>query len=313
MYSYYHAVKKGVATVYRIPTQKIGLDVALHAEEIERLQLAAIHHRKMLLDLGHRQQIRLHYGATMSSVEILSLLYLRWMQIDPANPNWHNRDRFTLSKGHAAPALYVALCMADFFPQSDFDNFRRLGGHLQGHPDRNKTPGVDCTTGSLGQGFPTACGMALGAMMDEAPYRVYSLVSDGECNEGSTWEAALIAANLHIDRLTVLLDWNKKSSYGPMAGRNAVDPLADKWRAFGWAVFECDGHDYVSLSAALCDAEQVRGRPSVVLCNTIKGKGIPHAEKNPTRSNFALTEDQYQEAIANLNQQEAALQNEPAG
>jgi transketolase len=248
----------------------------------------------------------------MSSVEILTLLYMRWMRLDPQNITWPERDRFVLSKGHAAPALYIALCMSGFFPESEFDNFRRLHSILQGHPDRNKTPGVECTTGSLGQGFPTACGMALGAAIDKAPYRVYTLISDGECNEGSTWEAALIAANQKLDRLTVLLDWNKKSSYGPMAGRNDVEPLADKWRAFGWAVFECDGHDFVSLSCALESSHQIKERPSILLCHTVKGKGIPYAENNPTRSNFALTQDQYLEAMAYLEGQEKALHYEPA-
>ncbi|HSL43382.1 MAG TPA: transketolase [Anaerolineales bacterium] len=298
--------------MYRITTSKTALDEFHHGREIEQLKLAAIVHRRKLLELGHRLQIRLHYGATMSSVEILSLLYLRWMQIDPQNTTWPERDRFVLSKGHAAPALYVALWMSGFFPEREFDNFRRLHSILQGHPDRNKTPGVECTTGSLGQGFPTACGMALGAAIDNAQYRVYTLISDGECNEGSTWEAALIAANQKLDRLTVLLDWNKKSSYGPMAGRNDVEPLAEKWRSFGWAVFECDGHDYISLSNALASAHQISGRPSILLCQTVKGKGIPYAENNPTRSNFALTEDQYLEAMAYLETQEKALQYEPA-
>ena len=299
--------------MYRIKTSKTALNLAADQAEIDQLKLAAIVHRKKLLELGRRHQIRLHYGATMSSVEILSMLYLRWMQLDPRDITWAERDRFVLSKGHAAPGLYVALSMSGFFLEEKFDNFRRLHSILQGHPDRNKTPGVECTTGSLGQGFPTACGMALGAALDHAPYRVYTLISDGECNEGSTWEAALIAANQHLDRLTVLLDWNRKSSYGPMTGRNDVEPLADKWRAFGWNVLECQGHDYVSLSQALASAHQVQGRPSILLCRTVKGKGIPYAENNPTRSNFALTEDQYLEAIASLEAQEKALLYEPAG
>lgn len=276
-------------------------------EVIQSLKILAIQYRRKLLNLGRDHGIRLHYGATMSSAEILTLLYMRWLRIDPQNPNWPERDRFVLSKGHAAPGLYVALWMSGFFPESAFDNFRRLGSSLQGHPDRNKTPGVDCSTGSLGQGFPVSCGMALGAMMDHAPFQVYALISDGECNEGSTWEAALIAVNQKINRLTVLLDWNKKSSYGPMAGRNDISPLADKWKAFGWAVLECDGHDFVSLSQALSDAELITDRPTVVLCSTIKGKGIPFAENFPTRSNFGLTEGQYQEAMVSLEKEETGL------
>jgi transketolase len=294
--------------IYRRTTGKQILDPVADIGTIRALKQAAIEQRRLLLELGHRGPIRLHYGAMMSCIDILTLLYLRWLNVDPHNPGWPDRDRFVLSKGHAAPALYAALWIRGFFPMEAFDSFRRLGSLLQGHPDRNKTPGVDCTTGSLGQGFPVACGMALGAGIDQASYRVYALISDGECNEGSVWEAALIAANLKINRLTVLLDWNKKSSYGPMEGRNDIQPLADKWQAFGWAVLECDGHDFVSLSQALSAAEQVRDRPAVLLCHTIKGRGIPHAETQPTRSNFSLTEEQFQEALAHLIDEEQSLQ-----
>ena len=289
--------------VYTLPTSKIPLDPHRDRGAIQALQASAVVFRKKILDTGHDLGIRLHYGAIMSSAEILTLLYLRWLRLDPLNPDWPERDRFVLSKGHAAPALYVALWMRGFFPESTFDTFRRLGNPLQGHPDRMKTAGVECSTGSLGQGFPVSCGMALGAKMDEAPYRVYTLISDGECNEGSIWEAALIAANLKIDHLTVLLDWNKKSSYGIMAGRNEVAPLKEKWEAFGWAVLNCDGHDFVELSQALHTAENTAGKPVVILCSTQKGRGIPYAEANPTRSNFGLTEAQYQEAVASLSAQ----------
>ncbi len=277
--------------------QKIPLDLHSDASILQNLNAAAIVQRRKILELGHAHSIRLHYGAIMSCTEILTILYFRWMNIQPQNPGWDGRDRFVLSKGHAAPALYAALWLRGFFPGDWFDNFRRLHNPLQGHPDRSKTPGVDCSTGSLGQGFPVACGMALAAKIDHASYRVYALISDGECNEGSTWEAAMIAANLGLDRITVLLDWNQKSSYGPMHGRNDVVPLADKWLAFGWKVLECDGHDFVSLSAALAAAEHPNGQPSVILCRTLKGKGIPYAETHPVRSNFGLTEEQYQQAI----------------
>ena len=276
-------------------------------ERLDALKLAAVAQRRRLLQLGQDLSIRLHYGACMSAIEILTTLYLEWMRLDPLQPDAPDRDRFVLSKGHAAPALYVTLALRGFFPDSEFAGFRRLHSHLQGHPDRNKTPGVDCTTGSLGQGFPVACGMALGGQMDARPYRVYSLLSDGECNEGSVWEAALIAANLKLDNLTVLLDWNQKSSYGPMAGRNDIAPLKDKWTAFGWAVFECDGHDFVSLTRSLAEAEQVQGQPAVLLCHTIKGRGIPYAETHNTRSNFALTEEQFEEAMAHLDALEAEI------
>jgi transketolase len=291
----------------QVPALKQPLDPSRDHDELSALELRAIEIRRLILTLGSQQHIRLHYGAIMSCVEILTLLYGRWLTRDPARPGWSLRDRFVLSKGHAAPGLYAALCFAGYFPVSEFDNFRRLGSRLQGHPDRSKTPGVDCTTGSLGQGFPVACGMALAAKMDSAPWRAYTCISDGECNEGSTWEAAMIASNLGIDRLTALVDVNGKSSYGPMAGRNDVSPLPEKWKAFNWECIECDGHDFVSLSRALADAESVRGRPAVILCRTVKGKGIPWAEKNNARSNYILEDAHCAEALAALDAREREI------
>lgn len=286
---------------------KRALDPREDRHEVAALQLRAIEARRLMLRLGARQHIRLHYGGMMSAVEILTLIYDRWLTRDSLRPDWEARDRFVLSKGHAAPALYATLCLAGYFPASEFDGFRRIGSRLQGHPDRSKTPGVDCSTGSLGQGFPVACGMALAAGMERAPWKAYACISDGECNEGSTWEAALIASNLGLDRLVVLADVNGKSSYGPMKGRNDVEPLSDKWRAFGWESFECDGHDFVSLSRALADAERTAGKPAVVLCRTVKGKGIPWAERTNARSNYLLEETHCAEALAALDVEEKEI------
>jgi len=235
----------------------------------------------------------------MSMVEIVTLLYFHWMRIRPDEPAWPERDRFILSKGHGAPSLYVALSMRGYFPDGHFRHFRQLGGILQGHPDRNKIPGVDCSTGSLGQGLGVGCGLALGARLKRASYLTYVLMSDGECNEGSVWEAAMIAGNLNIDNLFVLIDRNGKSSYGEMTGRNDVEPLDEKWRAFGWNVAEADGHDYASLSAALAQVEATP-RPGVVLCKTVKGKGIPYVENNRTPSNFSLSRGDRDEAMRSL-------------
>jgi transketolase len=287
---------------------KSPIVITENSEENRKLKLEALRCRRMLLDLGWQQGIRLHYGAMMSCMEILTLLYFYWMRIDPANPEWQERDRFILSKGHAAPSLYAVLMQAGYFPRAAFETFRTVNSILQGHPDRNKTPGIDCTTGSLGQGFAVACGMALAAQIDQAPYRVYALISDGECNEGSIWEAAMIAANQDLGHLIAILDWNKKSSYGPMAGRNDIEPLADKWRAFGWSVAECDGHDFVSLAGALHSA-CADNNPTVLLCRTVKGKGIPWAEKTNTRSNFFLEGQHYREARKSLDALEAELTN----
>lgn len=275
-----------------------------HRETLRGLQLDAITMRRKILYMGHRNRIKLHYGALLSMTEMVAVLYRYWMRFNPQEPCWPERDRFVLSKGHGAPAVYVALWMAGFFSEEHFDGFRRLHSILQGHPDRNKTPGVETCSGSLGQGFAVACGMALGAKIDASDFRVYCLVSDGECNEGSVWEAAQIAANLKLDKMTVLLDRNHKSSYGLMEGRNDVQPLAEKWRAFNWAVFECDGHDFASLTQALYEAEKVTGAPAVIICHTIKGKGLPYTEIENQQAHILLTEEQYSDCVAYLDESE---------
>lgn len=280
--------------------RKTVLDPARHADAIRQLKHAAVIMRRKIVDMGYVNHIRLHYGALMSMTEIMLTLYLHWLNLNPDDPNWPGRDRFVLSKGHGAPALYVALWMSGFFDESHFSGFRRLHSTLQGHPDRLKTPGVEISTGSLGQGFPVACGIALGKKMDNAPYQVYAFISDGECNAGSIWEAAQIASNLGLE-IKAVMDWNKKSSYGLMAGRNDIEPLVDKWRAFNWEAIECaDGHDFVCISQALEKAESVRDKPVVILCHTTKGKGIPYVENYPTKPNILLTEDKYLECLAHL-------------
>jgi len=282
------------------PARKTPLTPAQHEAFVCDLRLKAVAVRRQMVEMGHGSRIRLHYGAIMGMVEMVVLLYFHWLDVRPDQPDWGERDRFVLSKGHGVPAIYAVLGLAGFFETRHFASFRRLGGILQGHPDRLKTPGIDATSGSLGQGLGVATGLALGARLDNAPWRTYCLIGDGECNEGSTWEAALIAGNHHLDRLTVLMDRNKKSSYGPMAGRNDVEPLADKWRAFGWAVFEADGHDLYELSQKLGLADAVAGQPAIVLCHTVKGKGIPFVENYPAKPNILLTEEQYRECLDTL-------------
>lgn len=286
---------------------KKALNLETDAERIKELKKESIKHRIRLLKLGKELGIRLHYGSTTSCIEILNTLYKVWMSYDPEELNWNERDRFVLSKGHAAPSLYIILSECGFFPENEFNNFRRLNSILQGHPDRKKTPGVEFSTGSLGQGFPGAVGMAIGGKVDNAPYKVYALLSDGECNEGSIWEAALISANYKLDNFIALIDWNKKSAYGVMKDRNDIVPLDKKWEAFGWNVIMCDGHDYVSLTEALEVAEKIKNQPSILLCNTIKGKDIPYVENNKTPSNFALTEEQYIEAMNYLKNLEKVI------
>ena len=293
-------------TITHLP-KKTPLFIEAHADAIGALQRAAVTMRRKMLYLGYANRIKLHYPALLSMTEIVTTLYMHWLNIDPARPDWAERDRFTLSKGHGAPAVYVALWMAGFFDEKHFDGFRRLNSILQGHPDRVKTPGIDTSSGSLGQAFPVACGMALGAAIDRGAYRVYSLLGDGECNEGSIWEAAMIAANLRLDRITAIVDRNHKSSYGWMTDRNEVSPIADKWRAFNWAVFECNGHDFASITQALDQAEVVEGQPSVIIAHTIKGKGLPITEGPDTPAHIALSPEDYAACLDYLDEVEKGL------
>lgn len=261
----------------------------------------------MLFQLGEKHGIKLHYGACLSMTEVILTLYLYWLRIDPQSPHAPGRDRFILSKGHAAPSLYITLFQAGFVPEKEFWNYRNLDSVFQGHPDRNKLPGVDCTTGSLGQGLPVACGMAWTLRRNNPDTRVFCLLSDGECNEGSIWEAAMIGANARLDNLVAIIDRNRKSSYGTMAGRNDVEPLADKWTAFGWNVLTVDGHDIPEITRALAQAGERTGRPTVILADTIKGRGNPFAEKNFVRSSSSLPPDQLAEALAGQNALEETL------
>lgn len=277
---------------------------------VNSLKLSAAAMRRKILYLGYINKIKLHYPGLFSMVEIMTVLYGLWLRLDPARPDWLERDRFTLSKGHGAPAVYVALWQAGYFEEEHFKGFRRLGSILQGHPDRLKTPGIDTSSGSLGQAFPVACGMALGATIDDASYRVYSLLGDGECNEGSIWEAALIAANLKLDRITAIIDRNHKSSYGWMTDRNEISPLAEKWGSFGWEVFECDGHDFPSLTQALYHADRVKGRPSVIIAHTVKGKGLPLTEKPDTPAHIELSPEAYEESLRYLDAGEGQREEE---
>jgi len=306
------AINRGhAARALRLAAARPGPPVALSpsadAGLLTCLALACVDHRRMLLQLGEKHGIRLHYGACLSMTEIVLTLYLYWLRIDPRTPHADSRDRFILSKGHAAPSLYVALFQAGFVAEGEFENYRDLDSVFQGHPDRNKLPGVDCTTGSLGQGLGVACGMAWTLRRTYPNTGVYCLLSDGECNEGSIWEAALIAANAGLDNLIVLVDRNRKSSYGAMAGRNDIEPLADKWSAFGWRVLPASGHDIPAITGALADARERTGRPTVILADTIKGRGIPYAERNFVRSSSALPADQLAESLAGQNAREEAL------
>ena len=220
-----------------------------------------------------------HLGASLSVIDILATLYFRKMQHDPKNPDWSERDRLVLSKGHAAPALYAILAEAGYFPNKELLTLRAQGSRLQGHPD-TVLPGIDVKTGSLGQGLSIANGMAYAAKLDKSSYRIYAIIGDGELNEGQIWEAALTATQYGLDNLMVIVDRNKYQLTGMTEEVKGVDPIADKWRSFGWNVMEVEGHDQFSVLDALEVCEQTKGKPSVIIANTTKGKGVSFMEGN---------------------------------
>jgi transketolase len=283
----------------------------LNDATLKRLEYLAYRIRFHTVDIA-RDHLKMHFGAVFSIAEMIITLYFHWMRHDPKNPQWQERDRFVLSKGHAAPAVYIALGEAGYFDLQELRRFRSLHSILQGHPCRVKTPGVEVSSGSLGTGIQAAVGMAIAGKMDKAAWRVYVILSDAECNEGSTWEAIQVASNHHLDNLTVLLDRNHKSASGPMAGRNDIEPLADKWRAFNWAVQEANGHDFHSILSSLEWSASVKERPSVIICKTEKGYGLQVIYQQEGEHNFMLSPAQYQQAVTELAEIEKSLVYAPA-
>jgi len=219
-----------------------------------------------------------HPGGSLSCVDVITALYFHVMRHNPKNPSWPNRDRFVLSKGHAAPTLYAALAEAGYIPLDELKTLRKLGSPLQGHPDRNRVPGIENSSGSLGNGLAIANGMAAAAKIDGGDHRVYVLLGDGECQEGLVWEAAMFTAHYKLDNLTAVVDRNGLQIDGPTERVMSLEPLANKWRAFGWHVIEIDGHDIAAIINALEEAKQVKGRPTVVIAYLIKGRGVSFME-----------------------------------
>jgi transketolase len=219
-----------------------------------------------------------HPGGALSSAEILSVLYFDVLRVDPQRPHWEDRDRFVLSKGHGTASVYAALCARGYFPMDALKLFRQKGGILQGHPDMRKVPGLDMTSGSLGQGLSAGIGMALAARMQKKDYHTYVLCGDGEIQEGQIWEAAMFANHFKVDNLTAILDYNNVQLDGPINKIMEVAPVADKWRAFGWQLIECDGHSVTDLLRAFAWAKSIKGSPAIILAHTVKGKGVSFME-----------------------------------
>ena len=265
-----------------------------------------------------------HPGGSLSCVDILVALYGRVLRHDPAIPAWPDRDRFILSKGHAAPALYAVLAECGYLPVEELTTLRQLGSRLQGHTVAGTPPGVEMTAGSLGMGLSFSLGQALAARLDGKGYRVYCLLGDGDCNEGSTWEAAIGCAHHQVDNLTAIVDYNhiqndgfsdysrypntsQPRRVGGWVGEEghtvnimSLQPLAEKWRAFGWEVLEADGHDIAALIDALEKAQAVKGKPAVIIAQTVKGKGVSFMENNPAFHGKAPSPDEAEKALAEL-------------
>lgn len=270
------------------------------AEIIRSIEDKALRLRELIVtDLIGEGKVG-HLGGSCSSAEIVAALYFHKMKHDPKDPKNPDRDRFLLSKGHAALVQYAALALAGYFPLSELKKVKSLGAMLQGHPDMTKTPGIEANTGSLGQGLSVANGMALGLRLDGSPRRVYVIVGDGEQAEGQIWEAAMAASNFKIDNITAIVDCNRLQATGPIAERFDLSPIQPKWEAFGWHTIVVNGHDVSALLGAFEEAEQVKGHPSVILAQTVKGKCISFAENNAAFHNGLLTAEQCKTALCDL-------------
>jgi transketolase len=241
-----------------------------------------------------------HTGGSLSAADIVTALYFSKMRHKPDEPGWMERDRFILSKGHAAPLLYAVLAMAGYFDISALKTLRKLGSPLQGHPCSRVLPGVEISTGSLGQGLSVSNGMAMGLKMDNLGSRVYCLLGDGEIQEGQVWEAAMTAAHYKLDNLCAIVDLNGLQIDGPVSKVKAIEPVASKWAAFGWNFIDIDGHDMKEILDALDDAETVKGKPSVILAHTIKGKGVSFFEGKVEYHGMAPTPEELEKALKEM-------------
>lgn len=241
-----------------------------------------------------------HPGGSLSIAEILTYLYFEEMNVDPADPKNPDRDRFVLSKGHCAPALYATLAERGYFPPDELTTLRRYPSRLQGHPDMNSTPGVDMSAGSLGLGISSAAGMALAAKVDGKSYRVYTIVGDGESEEGQVWEACMFAAHYKLDNLVVFVDWNGLQIDGAVTEVMNPTPHDQKLEAFGFHVISIDGQDFDAIAAALAEARTVKGKPTAIVAKTVKGKGVSFMENQVKWHGSAPNDEQYAQAIAEL-------------
>lgn len=244
-----------------------------------------------------------HPGGSLSAAEIMAVLFFHQMRLDPHNPTWPQRDRFILSKGHAAPVLYAALARRGFFPREELWTLRRLDSRLQGHPDRNKTPGVEMTSGALGHGIAIGAGLALGLRLEHNPARVFVLVGDGELQAGVIWEGVMTAAKYKLSNLTVIMDYNDVQLDGAVHDIMPLEPVVDKWRAFGWRTLEIDGHNVRAILEALDQAANIHDCPTAIIARTTKGKGVSFMENRSEWHGGAPNQEQYEQAMRELSQE----------
>ena len=271
----------------------------MEQEKLNRLKKIATELRLDIIEEVHSAKSG-HPGGSLSIADIITYLYYEEMNIAPKNPNWADRDRFVLSKGHTAPALYAVLAEKGYFPKEELKKLRQVDSFLQGHPDMKITPGVDMTTGSLGLGISAACGMALAAKIDGKNYRTYAILGDGETEEGQVWEACMFAAHYKLDNLCILIDLNGLQIDGPIAEVMNPAPHAEKLKAFGFHVITIDGHDFDQIAAAYAEAKTVKGKPTAIVANTVKGKGVSYMENQVSWHGAAPNDEQYEQAIAEL-------------
>ncbi len=248
-----------------------------------------------------------HIGGSLSLCELLSVLYFKVMRVDPDNPGWADRDRFVLSKGHGGPAVYATLALKGFLPKSELSTLNRPDTNLPSHCDRLRTRGIDMSTGSLGQGFSCAVGMAVAGKLDHRDLYIYTVLGDGESQEGQVWEAAMLAGTRKLDNLIAFTDYNKMQLDGCIEEVNGLYPLDQKWRAFNWHVQTVDGHDTRAIWKAIDNAQKLKGRPSMIILDTVKGKGGYFCENLVASHNMAITEEMWHRAVELLEQEEQAL------
>ena len=271
----------------------------MNQQEYKQLQIAACKVRMGTI-VGVYNAKSGHPGGSLSAADLFTYLYFKEMNINPARPQDPDRDRFVLSKGHCCPGLYAALALRGYFPEEELIKLRHIGAMLQGHPNMQDTPGVDMSTGSLGQGISAACGMAYAAKLDKKDYRVYALLGDGEIEEGQVWEAAMFAAHQKLDNLCAIVDSNGLQIDGPVSEVAGLQAIDEKFRAFGFEVIEIDGHDFNQIEEAFAKARSVKGKPCVIIAKTIKGKGVSFMENQVGWHGSAPTEEQAHQALMEL-------------